>query len=93
MKNFKEKLQCKDFSWYMREIAYDIPKYWPMVMPENQAWGILKNEGTGLCPNSRNSKQVYPDAKKSEWRLDFLHNSFEENLFETLMVFFGGVLG
>jgi len=53
----KEKLQCKDFSWYMREIAYDIPKYWPMVMPENQAWGILKNEGTGLCPNSRNSKQ------------------------------------
>lgn len=53
----KEKLQCKDFSWYMKEIAYDIPKYWPMVQPKNSAWGILKNEGTGKCPNDRNAKQ------------------------------------
>ena len=79
----------------MREIAYDIPKFWPMVMPENQAWGILKNEGTGLCPNSRNAKQVnYNDSlydpKQSEEQLEFLQNLYQENLFESLMVFFGG---
>ena len=82
----------------MREIAYDIPKYWPMVMPENQAWGILKNEGTGLCPNSRNSKQVnyndaFYDPDQSEEQLDFLQNLYQENYFEYLMVFFGGVFG
>ncbi|CAG5112931.1 Oidioi.mRNA.OKI2018_I69.chr2.g7095.t1.cds [Oikopleura dioica] len=85
----KEKLQCKDFSWYMREIAYDIPKYWPMVQPKNQAWGVLKNEGTGLCPNSRNSKQVdYPDylydTEKSEEELAFLENLYQEQIFDAL---------
>jgi hypothetical protein len=79
----------------MREIAYDIPKYWPMVMPNNQAWGILKNEGTGLCPNSRNSKQVnyndeFYDSKSSEEQLNFIQNLYQENLFDSLLVFFGG---
>ena len=75
----------------MREIAYDIPKYWPMVQPKNQAWGILKNEGTGLCPNSRNSKQVdYPDylydTEKSEEELAFLENLYQEQIFDALRV-------
>ena len=87
----QEKLQCKDFSWYMREIAYDIPKYWPMVQPKNQAWGVLKNEGTGLCPNSRNSKQVdYPDylydTEKSEEEVAFLENLYQEQIFDALRV-------
>ena len=79
----------------MREIAYDIPKYWPMEMPKNQAWGILKNEGTGLCPNSRNSKQVdysdsYYDPRQSEEQLAFLESLYQEIHFEALMVLFRG---
>ena len=54
----KERLQCKDFSWYMKEIAYDIPKYWPMIQPPNIATGKLKNVGTGLCPMHYPIEQV-----------------------------------
>lgn len=34
----KEKLQCKPFSWFMKNIAYDMEKKFPLP-PENKAWG------------------------------------------------------
>lgn len=37
----REKLQCKSFDWFMKEIAYDIPKRYPIVMPDNGAQGHL----------------------------------------------------
>ena len=35
----------------MREIAYDIPKFWPLTQPEDIASGTFQNVGTGLCPS------------------------------------------
>lgn len=58
----KEKLQCKDFSWFMKEIAYDIPKYWPMTKPEDIATGVLRNVGTKLCPAHYPVEQGKPVA-------------------------------
>ena len=54
----KERLQCKDFSWYMKEIAYDIPKYWPMVQPPQIATGKLQNVGSKMCPQHYPKEQV-----------------------------------
>lgn len=65
----KEKLQCKSFSWFMKEIAYDITKYWPLTQPEVIASGILRNKGTGLCPLVNphgQGKTVYMSEKCSE---------------------------
>lgn len=49
----REKLQCKSFEWYMKEIAYDIPKYWPLRQPTMIATGQLKNLGTGKCAQAK----------------------------------------
>ena len=41
----REKLKCKPFKWFMTEIAFDLPKYYPPVEPPAFAEGevcILK---------------------------------------------------
>eukprot|EP00088_Acartia_fossae_P003437 TRINITY_DN11449_c0_g1_i1.p1 TRINITY_DN11449_c0_g1~~TRINITY_DN11449_c0_g1_i1.p1 ORF type:complete len:607 (+),score=117.67 TRINITY_DN11449_c0_g1_i1:29-1849(+) len=44
----KERMNCKSFDWFMKEIAYDVfDKYPPL--PPNQHWGELKNDALGLC--------------------------------------------
>ena len=40
-KAIREKLQCKSFDWFMKEIAYDLPKFFPLVEPTNGAKGSL----------------------------------------------------
>lgn len=49
----REKLECKSFEWYMKEIAYDIPKYWPLTQPKMVATGKLRNLGTNTCARQR----------------------------------------
>lgn len=34
----RKKLQCKSFDWYMKNIAYDVVKKFPLP-PKNKAWG------------------------------------------------------
>jgi len=34
----KDKLQCKDFSWFMENVAYDVYKKFP-ELPPNLHWG------------------------------------------------------
>ena len=40
-KAIREKLQCKSFDWFMKEIAYDLPKFFPLIEPTNGAKGSL----------------------------------------------------
>ena len=35
----REKLKCKPFSWFMREVAWDLEKYYPTVEPPPFAAG------------------------------------------------------
>ena len=44
MRALRERLQCKDFNWFMKEIAYDIPLRFPLVVPDNGAQGLLRNK-------------------------------------------------
>lgn len=67
-KAIREKWQCKSFKWFMEEIAFDLPKKYPMIEPPDFAWGAIqsishsslcvdtlghrKNERVGLYPCS-----------------------------------------
>ena len=59
----------------MREIAYDIPKFWPLTQPQDIASGTLKNVGTGLCPSGRGTSKGEPVLMDSdcasEWTLSW----------------------
>ena len=35
----RKKLNCKPFSWFMKEVAFDLPKFYPPVEPEDLASG------------------------------------------------------
>ena len=38
-KNLRQKLKCKSFQWFMTDVAPDIVKFYPPVIPEPAAWG------------------------------------------------------
>ena len=44
----KERMKCKSFDWFMKEVAYDVFEKYPRL-PPNQYWGELKNEAANLC--------------------------------------------
>nr|XP_033783640.1 polypeptide N-acetylgalactosaminyltransferase 10 isoform X2 [Geotrypetes seraphini] len=52
-KELRSKLHCKSFKWYMTEIAWDLPKYYPPVELPAAAWGEIRNIGTGLCLDTK----------------------------------------
>lgn len=35
----RQRLKCKSFDWFMKEIAFDQDKYYPAVEPEDSANG------------------------------------------------------
>jgi polypeptide N-acetylgalactosaminyltransferase len=45
----REKLHCKPFSWFMKEVAFDLPKKYPPVEPPLTAEGELRNVASNLC--------------------------------------------
>ncbi|XP_040038065.1 polypeptide N-acetylgalactosaminyltransferase 10 isoform X2 [Gasterosteus aculeatus] len=48
-KELRNRLNCKTFKWFMSEVAWDLPKHYPMVEPPAAAWGEIRNVGSGMC--------------------------------------------
>lgn len=44
----KERMKCKSFDWFMKEVAYDVFEKYPRL-PPNEYWGELRNEASSLC--------------------------------------------
>ncbi|KAI0988374.1 hypothetical protein GJ496_003905 [Pomphorhynchus laevis] len=44
----KERLQCKSFDWFMKNVAYEMFKKYPFP-PDNVAWGNLQNKKFPVC--------------------------------------------
>ncbi|XP_034043263.1 N-acetylgalactosaminyltransferase 7 isoform X3 [Thalassophryne amazonica] len=51
LKRFREEHRCKSFKWFMEEIAYDIPHYYPLP-PKNVEWGEIRGFDTSYCIDS-----------------------------------------
>uniref|UniRef100_A0A8C3RYK3 Polypeptide N-acetylgalactosaminyltransferase n=1 Tax=Chelydra serpentina TaxID=8475 RepID=A0A8C3RYK3_CHESE len=52
-KELRNNLNCKSFKWFMSEVAWDLPKFYPPVEPPAAAWGEIRNIGTGLCADTK----------------------------------------
>ncbi|XP_078481199.1 polypeptide N-acetylgalactosaminyltransferase-like 6 [Ciona intestinalis] len=59
-KALRELLECRSFDWFMKEVAPDIIKHYPPVMPEPAAWGMLSNEGSKRCLDGLYKKEGAP---------------------------------
>ncbi|GBO98466.1 N-acetylgalactosaminyltransferase 7 [Eumeta japonica] len=44
----KERLNCKSFSWFMENVAYDVYEKFP-ELPPNIYWGMVRNKGSSTC--------------------------------------------
>ncbi|XP_011551579.3 N-acetylgalactosaminyltransferase 7 [Plutella xylostella] len=44
----KNRLNCKGFDWFMKEVAYDVYDKFPKL-PPNVKWGMVKNKATSAC--------------------------------------------
>ena len=54
-KQFRIDNKCKDFNWFMKEVAYDIPESFPLP-PLNLFWGELRSKGGTMCLDSMGKK-------------------------------------
>ncbi|XP_043559450.1 polypeptide N-acetylgalactosaminyltransferase 10-like isoform X2 [Chiloscyllium plagiosum] len=52
-KELRTFLNCKSFKWFMTEVAWDLPKFYPPVEPPASAWGEIRNVHIGLCVDSK----------------------------------------
>uniref|UniRef100_A0A3P9JDM5 Polypeptide N-acetylgalactosaminyltransferase n=1 Tax=Oryzias latipes TaxID=8090 RepID=A0A3P9JDM5_ORYLA len=48
-KELRSRLNCKNFRWFMEEVAWDLPKHYPPVEPPAAAWGEIRSVGSGMC--------------------------------------------
>lgn len=57
MKGVRDKLQCKSFDWFMKEIAFDQDKYYPAIEPKASAQGEIRHEASGMCIDTQFKEQ------------------------------------
>ncbi|XP_049598035.1 polypeptide N-acetylgalactosaminyltransferase 10-like isoform X2 [Syngnathus scovelli] len=48
-KELRSRLGCKNFKWFMSQVAWDLPEHYPPVEPPAAAWGEIRNVGSGMC--------------------------------------------
>lgn len=56
-KAIRERLQCKSFDWFMKEVAFDQDHYYPAVEPPDSASGELKNLAANKCVDTQFKNQ------------------------------------
>ncbi|KAL5012727.1 hypothetical protein ScPMuIL_011278 [Solemya velum] len=49
----RKKLNCKPFDWFMKEVAFDLPKHYPPVEPPAFADGEMRNVAANMCMDTR----------------------------------------
>ncbi|XP_039630190.1 polypeptide N-acetylgalactosaminyltransferase 10-like [Polypterus senegalus] len=59
-KELRNTLNCRSFKWFMTEVAWDLPKHYPPVEPPAAAWGEIRNVGTLMCIESKQSVSGSP---------------------------------
>ncbi|VDK28372.1 unnamed protein product [Gongylonema pulchrum] len=52
-KAVRQRLNCKSFDWFMKEIAFDQNKFYPAIEPEDSASGELRNIAANLCVDTQ----------------------------------------
>ncbi|KAM8900637.1 polypeptide N-acetylgalactosaminyltransferase 10 [Spinachia spinachia] len=53
-KELRSRLNCRNFKWFMSEVAWDLPKHYPPVEPPAGAWGEIRSAaGGGMCLESK----------------------------------------
>jgi polypeptide N-acetylgalactosaminyltransferase len=58
-KALREKLQCKSFDWFMKEVAFDLMDKYPPVEPPDFAAGRLQSVANpSLCVDTLNNKKL-----------------------------------
>ncbi|XP_064609307.1 putative polypeptide N-acetylgalactosaminyltransferase 10, partial [Liolophura sinensis] len=45
----REQLQCKPFKWFLKNVAFDLEKYYPSVPPQSFAKGPITSLGCDKC--------------------------------------------
>jgi len=49
----RERLKCKSFDWFMKEVAFDQDHYYPAIEPPDGANGELRNEAANKCVDTQ----------------------------------------
>ncbi|KAM4678492.1 polypeptide N-acetylgalactosaminyltransferase 10 [Discoglossus pictus] len=80
-KELRSKLNCKNFKWFMTNIAWDLPKHYPPVEPPAGAWGEIRNQKVDLCVDTKHA------AMGSELRLDTCTKGRNVDAWSSVQVF------
>ncbi|KAI6228867.1 Polypeptide N-acetylgalactosaminyltransferase [Aphelenchoides fujianensis] len=52
-KAIRERLQCKSFDWFMKNVAFDQDHYYPAIEPPDSASGELRNLAANKCVDTQ----------------------------------------
>lgn len=75
----RERLKCKNFTWFMTEVAPDILQYYPAIEPEPRVKGPIRSDVKDQCIAVISSTFYLKDCKKGQRHQDFLitwHDDF-----------------